>query len=352
MSGQLPMDGLALAALFAALLRATAPILFAALGGMLSERAGVINVGLEGLMLVAALFGVMGSVWAPLWLPGAPPLLHAGLGALLGLAASVALALVLGLCHLRYGADLIVAGIGINLLAGGGTVFLLALWAGDKGSSAQLASLALPTLPLPGLAGWPTLAALLNGDDGRGHHLLVLAALAAVPLLHGLLMHTRFGLRLRAAGEQPQAARAAGLAVERLRYAALAGSGLLAGCGGLYLSMGHLTLFQAEMSGGRGVIARAAVVLGGRTPGGVLAAALLFGACSVAATQLGSGSLPPQAVQMLPALATLAAMVAFTLQRRWRERRRLAASFARWQSELPETPKAPAAAGPSIPSSA
>ena len=318
-----PDLGLLAAALFAALLRATVPILFAALAGTVSERAGVVNVGLEGLMGVAAFFGVMGTVWAPQWLPGAGAGVHVALGAAIGLAASVALALLLGLTHLRWGADLIVAGIGLNLLAAGATVFLLALWAGDKGSTAQLASLALPALHVPGFADWPRLDALLNGDDRRGHHGLAWAGLAAVPLLHALLAHTRFGLR------------AAGVDVDAVRYAALALSGLLAGCGGLYLSMGYLTLFQADMTGGRGFIALAAVFLGGRTPLGAFAAALLFGACAVGATQLGLLDWPPQAVQMLPALATLAAMVFFGWRRQRRLRQREAADFERWRASSP-----------------
>ncbi len=346
-----PDDGLALSALLAALLRATAPILLAALAGMVSERAGVINVGLEGLMLVAAFFGVMGSVWA---MPASGAAGSAGAwpplaGALLGLGAAVALALLLGWCHLRWGADLIVAGIGINLLAGGATVFLLVLWAGDKGSTARLVSAALPALHLPGLGGWPLLDGLLNGDDHRGHHVLVWAAFAAVPLLQALLMHTRFGLRLRAAGEAPEAAAAAGLAVPRLRYAALALSGLLAGLGGLYLGMGYLTLFQADMSGGRGFIALAAVFLGGRTPLGVLGASLLFGACAVAATRLGALALPPQAVQMLPALATLLALLLAGWQRRRRRQRAMAASFERWQSDVAAETAAPLPASSALP---
>lgn len=331
------------AGLLAALLRATAPILLAALAGVVSERAGVINIALEGLMLVAAFFGVIGSAWAPQLAPGAPAWAHALAGAGLGLSAAVALALLLGVCHLQFGADLIVAGIGINLLAAGATVFLMVLWTGDKGSTAHLASQALPVLHIPGLSAWPLLDVLANGDDRRGHPMLVLAALAAAPLLHWLLQHTRFGLRLRAAGEHPEAARAAGVSVQQVRYAALALSGLLAGLGGLYLSMGYLTLFQADMTGGRGFIALAAVFLGARQPLGVLAAALLFGACAVAATQLGLLNLPPQAVQMLPALATLATMVLFSLRQQLRQRRQMAASFASWQSGLAdaEAPRPP-----------
>jgi len=320
------------AALFAALLRATAPVLLAALGGLVSERAGVVNVALEGLMLIAAFFGVMGSAWAAAAWPGVPVVWQAAAGAGLGLLAAVALALLLGFFHLELGADLIVTGIGINMLAAGLSVFLMVLWTGDKGSTAHLASLALPSLPLPGLDGWPLLAAFANGDSGRGHHVLVWLALLAVPAVYGLLQRTRLGLRLRAVGEDAEAAAAAGLSVKRLQYTALACSGLLAGLGGLYLSMGYLVLFQADMTAGRGFLALAAVFLGARRPLGTAAAALLFGAAAVLAAQLGARALPSQLVYMLPPLVTLLALVAFKLQARARRRRRAAAALAAWRT--------------------
>ena len=309
MSAQTTALALGFAALFGALLRAAAPLILAALGGLLSDLAGVINVALEGIMLVAAFGGVFGAVYAALWLPGLPAWSYPLIGCAVGLLAAMATALVLGFVHLELGADLIVTGIVINMLASGLTVFLMATWTGDKGSTASLASPVLPTLAIPGLSGWPLLDALANGDGGAGHHVLVYVAFLAVAGVSLAIFKTRWGLRLRAIGENLDAARAAGLPVRRLRYAALGASGLLAGLGGVYLSMGYLNLFQADMTAGRGFLALAAVFLGARRPLGTFAAAVLFGASTVLAAQLGLLDIPNQVVFMVPPLVTIAAMI-------------------------------------------
>jgi ABC-type uncharacterized transport system permease subunit len=308
MSLDLTSWALLAAGLFAALLRATAPILLAALGALVSDLAGCLNVALEGLMLIAAFFGVMGAVQAAQAWPALQPWSHALIGAGAGLLAALLLTGLLAVFHLELGADLIVGGIAVNLLAAGLTVFLLAGWVGDKGSTAALASPALPSLHVPGLAGWPVLDRWVNGDAGRGHHLLVLAALGAVPVVWLLLHRTRLGRWLRAVGEHPQAALGAGIPVKRVQYLALLISGALAGLGGVYLSLGYLNLFQADMSAGRGFLALAAVFLGARRLAGTLGASLLFGAAAVVTTQLGVLSLPPQLLQMLPPFITLCAL--------------------------------------------
>ena len=297
------------ATLFVAVLRATTPILFAALGGLVSDLAGSINVALEGLMLIAAFFGVLGSVYAGQWLPGLPVWAHAWIGCAAGLAAALLVTAMLGFFHLELGADLIVAGIAINLLAAGLTVFLLVTIVGDKGSTAGLRSPALPSLHIPGFDGVPVLDTLLNGDGGHGHHVLVYAAFLAVAGLWLFLTRTRYGTWLRAVGENPNAALGAGIPVKRVRYLALLLSGALAGLGGIYLSMGYLTLFQADMSAGRGFLALAAVFLGARRPLGTLGASLLFGASTVLATQLGAIDLPTQVVYMVPPFITICALV-------------------------------------------
>ncbi len=299
---------LAAAGLAVALLRAATPILFAALGALVSDLAGCVNVALEGLMLIAAFFGVMGAVQAAELWPAMPVWGHALIGGAAALLAALALALLLALFHLEFGADLIVAGIAINLLAAGLTVFLMASWVGDKGSTAALVSPALPSLRLPGLAGWPALDLLLNGEGGRGHPLPLLLAPLAVAAVWLLLQRTPWGRWLRASGENPAAALAAGIPVKRMQYLALLASGALAGMGGVYLSMGYVTLFQADMSAGRGFLALAAVFLGGRALAGTTAAALLFGASAVLATQLGALAWRPQLPQMLPPAVTLIAM--------------------------------------------
>lgn len=309
MSFDLAAWALLAATLLVAVLRATTPILFAALGGLVSDLAGSINVALEGLMLIAAFFGVLGSVYAGQWLPGLPVWAHAWIGCAAGLAVALLITAMLGFFHLELGADLIVAGIAINLLAAGLTVFLLVTLVGDKGSTAGLRSPALPSLHIPGLEGMPVLDTLLNGDGGHGHHVLVYAAFLAVAGLWVFLTRTRYGAWLRAVGENPQAALGAGIPVKRVRYVALLLSGALAGLGGIYLSMGYLTLFQAEMSAGRGFLALAAVFLGARRPLGTLGAALLFGASTVLATQLGALEIPTQVVYMVPPFITICALV-------------------------------------------
>ncbi|MDY0977261.1 ABC transporter permease [Massilia sp. CFBP9012] len=288
-----------------AVLRAATPILYAALGGLLSELGGKINVALEGLMLVAAFTGVIAAIHPP---PGLPLALLPWWGLLAGLLAALLLAALLAVLHLECGADLIVAGIALNLLAAGLTVFLLAELAGDKGSTASFATPALPSLRIPVPEGWPLLDLLLNGESGHGHHVLVLGAPLLALAAWAFLRHTRAGAWLRATGENPAAALAAGIPVRRMHYLALLGSGVLAGLGGIYLSMGVLTLFQAEMTAGRGFLALAAVFVGARRLAGVCGAALLFGAAAVLATRLGTLDVPPQLLTMLPPLVTIAVL--------------------------------------------
>jgi simple sugar transport system permease protein len=295
--------------LLIAVLRAATPILLAALGGLVSELAGCINVALEGIMLIAAFFGVIGALYAERWFPGLAPWLYPWLGAATGLLAALLLSALLAVFHLELGADLIVGGIAVNLLAAGLTVFLLVSLIGDKGSTAGFNTPVLPSLHMPGLASWPLAELLVNGESGRGHHVLLLVACVAVPLLSLFLSRTRYGSWIRAVGENTAAALAAGIPVRRVQYAALMLSGVLAGLGGIYLSMGYLSLFQADMTAGRGFLALAAVFLGARRPRGVLGAALLFGSASVLATRLGALNWPTQVIYMLPPLVTILALM-------------------------------------------
>lgn len=306
---------------FAAWLRASAPIVLASLGALVSDLAGVVNVGIEGLMLIAAFFGVVGSSYAPMWLPGSPAWAWPLVGAALGLLSAIALAILLGVFHLEFGADIVVAGIGINLLAAGLTVFLMVTISGDKGSTASLTSYVLPNLKIPCLSGLPLLDAWLNGDGGAGHHVLIYTAALAAGAVSVGLYKTRFGVHLRAVGECREAALAAGIPVKSVQYGALGLSGLLAGMGGLYLSMGYLSLFQADMSAGRGFLALAAIFLGARKPLGTVGAALLFGASTVLGAQLGLFNFPTQVIYMVAPLVTILTMVAVTEQRRARDRR-------------------------------
>ncbi|MBO9361403.1 MAG: ABC transporter permease [Thermoflexus sp.] len=284
------------AAFLAGILRVTTPILLPALGGLISELAGVINIALEGTMLVAAFTGVVVSAYT-----GSP-----WLGLLAAMLASLLFAFLLAFFHLNLKTDLILTGLALNLLASSGTIFLLFTLTGDKGSSSRLASLTLPALDVPALASVPVLGPILNG-----HNLIVYLAFGLVPLVWILIYRTPYGMHLRAAGAHPEAAASAGLNVRRIRYSALLLSGLLAGLGGVYMGMGYLQLFQRDMTAGRGFIALAAVFMGRRHPVGTMLAALLFGVAEALANQLGNLRIPPQWVQMIPYLATVLALAIY-----------------------------------------
>ncbi|HEU4797831.1 MAG TPA: ABC transporter permease, partial [bacterium] len=284
--------------LAAGVLRVTTPILLPALGGLISDLAGVINIALEGTMLLAAFVGVVVSAYTH----------SAWLGLAAALAAAAMFSLVLAFVHLDLKADLILAGIAMNFLASGGTVFVMYSLTGDKGTSSELASLTMPYVHVPVLQSIPVLGPILSGQN-----LIVYVAFLMVALVWVFLYRTVWGTHLRAVGANPDAAATAGIDVRRTRYQALVLSGLLAGLGGVHMSMGYLQLFQRDMTAGRGFIALAAVFLGGRHPVGTMFAALLFGAADALANQLGSLRIPPQYVQMIPYVVTVVALAAYAI---------------------------------------
>jgi len=265
------------------------------MGGVLSERSGVLNIGLEGMMLTGALAGAMGSYFL-----GGP-----WMGALAALAVGAALGLVLAYLTVTLGANQIVTGVGINLFALGFTTFVERVAIRPAGieavpSFAQLAAPELRAIPLLG----PLLANLTP---------LVLVAIVIAPILAVFLYRTPWGLALRATGEVPRAADTAGISVFLVRYMAVAAGGALAGVGGAFLSLGQLNLFSENMTAGRGFIALAAVILGKWNPVGALAAAFLFGAAEALQLFVQSYGLgvPYQIPTMLPYVLALAVLAGF-----------------------------------------
>jgi len=285
--------------LLGATLRGGTPLILAALGGLMAERAGVANLALEGKMLAAAF-----AAAATAWVSGSP---WAGVGA--GMAAAMALAAVHAFACVTCRGNQIVSGIALNILVAGLTPTLAEAWFGLGGQTPLLpASARFAALTLPGgelLAGVPGLGAFY-GTVVSGHNLLVYLALAAVPLLSWGLARTRFGLRLRAVGEAPEAVEGAGLSVRRLRWQALLLSGLLCGLAGAYLSIAQGGGFVRDMTAGKGYLALAALIFGRWRPWPTLAACLLFALTDAAQLRLqglslgGMGELPVQFVQMLP----------------------------------------------------
>lgn len=290
----------------AAILRISTPLLLPALGALISVKAGVINIGLEGIMLIAAFTGAtVGGV-----------LQNALIGALAGLIAAILTALILAVFHLSLKGDLILGGIAINILGSAVTVALGYQLSGARAGGLSLPPISLPDLDLPFLRSVPLIGEALYTAIGR-QNILTWGALLSAFGVAFLLYRLPFGVHLRAVGENESAAASVGIQVGRTRYAALLLSGLLAGLGGVYMSMGYLNSFSRDMTAGRGYIALVIPALGGYTPLGTLVAALLFGAFAALETRLGSFDVPSQLPQMIPYLATLIALTLYA----WRRRR-------------------------------
>ncbi|MEA2249980.1 MAG: ral nucleoside transport system permease protein [Solirubrobacteraceae bacterium] len=279
-------------ALVAATLRYATPLTFAALGGILSERSGVINVGLEGMMLMGAFFGILGADLLDSWF----------LGLLVAMAAGGALALIHAFFAINLRADQVVSGMALNFLALGVTGYVFLDHYGDQGTPDNVPR--VPDVSLPGIK-----SIGFVGDAIGKANLLTWIALIGVVALAVFLFRTPRGLRLRAVGEHPRAAETVGISVRRTRYLAVVASGVLAAMGGAYLSIAFVGSFNQGMTAGRGFIALAAVIFGNWRPGGALAAALLFGFSSALAQRLPAFS-PSGAVlfQALPYVLTLIAV--------------------------------------------
>jgi len=277
-------------ALLAAALRYATPLIFAALGGVTSERAGVVNIGLEGMMLTGAFFGAWGADLTSSWIGGIA----------IGLAAGAALGLVHAIFAVSLRADQIVSGTAINFLAIGITGFLFVKQYGTQGTPNDLP--AIPNVHLP--IGWIPFV----GEALEDLNLLIWVGLIAAAVLSLFLFRTRGGLRLRSVGENPLAADTAGISPIRVRYLAVIASGAFAALGGVFLSIGFVHSFNENMTVGKGFIGLAVVIVGKWKPGGAVAAALLFGFSSALAQRLAVTS--PSIATLLQALPYVITLIA------------------------------------------
>ena len=278
--------------LFAAALRMATPIVYAALGGIFSERVGIINIGLEGTMLASAFAGVTASYYT-----GNP---------WLGVVVAVLVGGLIGLLHalltVKFVGNQIVSGTGINIFALGFTAYMSQIIWGSRGASDGVRGLGTWTIPV--IADLPVVGPIIGSHSPLVYLMLVVTVLSYV-----VLFKTPLGLRIRAVGEHPTAAETAGINVVRVKFLCVILSGMLAGLGGAFLSLGHLNLFTRGMTGGRGFIAMAAMIFGKWMPFGAFGASLLFGLADALQMRLQSlGLLPPQIILTIPYLLTVAVL--------------------------------------------
>jgi ABC-type uncharacterized transport system permease subunit len=304
------VDDALIAAMLASTLRVSTPLIFCALAGLLSERSGVVDIGLEGKMLAAAFAaGASGALYGSTTV---------ALVAAMGVA--IALSWMHGLACVSHRGDQVVSGVAINIIAAGLTVVLGIAWFAQGGQTPPVANAVRiqPLFPQLGQSvnSIPVIGRIL-GEGLLSHSALVYLALLLVPAVWWLLFRTRFGLRLRAVGENPQMVDAAGVSVARLRYTALTLNGVLCGLAGSYLVLAQSANFSANMTAGRGFMALAALIFGRWHPVNAMWACLLFGFLDAAAIRLqgvqvpGLGEVPVQAIQALPYVLTVVLLAGF-----------------------------------------
>jgi simple sugar transport system permease protein len=295
--------------ILSATLRVATPLILCALGALFCERAGLIDIGLEGKMLAAAFISAAAAAVTG----------SAVVGLLAGILIAQMLALLHGFACITHRGNQVVSGVAINILAAGLTIVFGIAWFRQGGQTPALP----PEARFMPIA-WPGASALrdapvvgpLYANLVSGHNLLVYATLLSVPIVHWVVMSTRFGLRLRAVGEAPLAVDSAGISVAWLRYRAVLICGLMTGIAGTYLSIAQNAAFSRDMTAGQGFIALAALIFGKWKPLPVFGACLMFGLFDAVAIRLqgvrfGSFEVPVQMIQVLPYVLTVVLLAGF-----------------------------------------
>ena len=282
---------------FNAILRATTPILFATLAAGVAQQSGICNMALEGIMLFCALFGVIFSSMTQSWV----------LGIILTMITGGLIGLVMAFFVLNLKTDEILAAIAINLVASGSTVLLLLAYSGDRGTSASVASVSAPVVNIPVIEAIPFIGEILSGQN-----VLTWLALIMVVVMHLFIYRTPLGLRIRAVGENLNAAESVGISSRKIRYIALVISGILCSLGGYFMSGGYMNMFSKEMAAGRGFIALAASAMGRNTPVGGFLVALLFGISQAFSNAMQLTNIPMELVQMIPYGVVLIGLAIFS----------------------------------------
>ena len=295
---------------FYSIFRITAPILFATLGAVVVEKAGISNIGLEGIMMSSALFGSLTAYWSGAWY----------VGVLVALAVGIVLGFVMGFFAFNLKTDIILTGIAMNMVGSGGMLFLVRVItnltegrAMASTTSLITANLQIPAVHIPLLENIPILGPILSG-----HSVLTYLAFILVFLTWVMLYKTSLGLNIRSVGENPNAASSVGISVIRIKYIAIAFSGAMAGLGGAFMSMYYAMGWSQDMVAGRGFIALAAQAMGAGEPLGSMLAAMVFGFAQAFGIKVSAIGVDSNLVSPIPYVVTILGLVVFALVARRR----------------------------------
>lgn len=282
-------------------IRVATPLILASLGAVITSNAGITNIGIEGVMLISALAGVFASAF------GFGP----WFGLLVAIVTGILCSLAIGYVSMSLKADSVLTCIAFNTMAVGGTVYFMYAVVKDKGTTLALDSGKLPNIKIPGIDSIPVV-----GDIISNHNIISYVAILMIFVVYVLLYKTPLGLRIRSAGKAPKALSSVGVSLIRTRYIALGISGVLGGMAGAFMSMGYVTWFSKNMTAGRGFIALAADAMGNSTPIGAALSSLLFAVAEALSYSLQVTTIPAELVQMLPYLATIIGLIAYSIKRK------------------------------------
>ena len=304
---------------FFSIIRIATPILLATLAAVIGEKGGVSNIGLEGIMMMSALFGSLTAYWTGSW----------AIGLLIAAAVGIAEALLMGFFAFNLKTDIILTGTAVNMIGSGGTIFLVkVITNGTMGKSMTSTtslitkSLQIPSIQIPLIKDIPVIGKVLSG-----HSLLTYLAFLLVFLSFVLLYKTPLGLNIRSVGENPNAASSVGVSVLKIRYITIGIGGLLAGLGGAYMSMYYAMGWSLDMVAGRGFIALAAQSMGGGEPFGSMLAALVFGFAQALGIKVSATGVDSNLVAPIPYIVTILSLVIFAINQRRKDKKRRATAL-------------------------
>ncbi len=293
---------------FFSIIRIATPILFATLAAVIGEKGGVSNIGLEGIMMMSALFGSLGAYWTKSWL----------IGLLLAMAVGLLESLVMGFFAFNLKTNIILTGTAINMIGSGGCLFLVKVITGQASTTALITkSLQIPSISIPLIRDIPYIGKIISG-----HSVLTYIAFLLVWLTIVLLYKTPLGLNIRSVGENPNAASSVGVSVLKIQYITIGIGGILAGMGGAFMSMYYAMGWSQDMVAGRGFIALAAQSMGGGEPVGSMLAALIFGFASALGIKISATGVDSNLVAPIPYIVTIIALVIFALNEKRKEKQR------------------------------